>query len=135
MTGAGRRIGTLRGKAALLLVAFALLLRVMVPAGFMPAAGKGFAIELCTGMGVVPAWVDEHGGVHKGKPSPAKQPTEHPCAFAGLATALDLPDQPGTSLLPRAMVSAPIFAAVASVAIGRGLAAPPPPQTGPPASL
>ena len=133
MSGARMRVGTLCGKVALALFALALLLRAMIPAGFMPVAGKGFAIELCTGVGAVSAWVDDQGNVHKGKPGDSKP--EHPCAFANLSAALDLPTLGESLTVPSLATSALLGAGMAAVAIGRGLAAPPPPPTGPPFSL
>jgi len=54
-----------------LLVACALLLRGLIPAGFMPAAGAGgLGVELCPGAGVMPPALAAHaaGGVHAGHP-------------------------------------------------------------------
>lgn len=118
----------------LLLVACALLLRVAIPAGWMPTTGADglVRITLCTGQGQMEAWVDGDGRIHDRKPEPK---TDHPCAFAGLiAPAIDA--APIDAPLPFARTGdvAPAFAH-ATVAIGRGLAAPPPPPTGPPALL
>lgn len=127
---------------ALLLVACALLLRVAIPGGWMPAQGADglVRITLCTGMGQVEAWLGDDGRIHRkapGQKTPGKgEPkTDQPCTFAGLiAPALDAaPIEP-----PRPAFAArdplPAFA-TQQVAIGRGLAAPPPPPTGPPAFL
>ena len=127
------RLETMRGKVALAFVAFALLIRVLVPAGFMPETGKGFSITLCTGMGAMPAWVDEHGQIHKGKQAPDKQ-VEHPCAFGAFGAALDLPGVAGGLILPFFLPAALASALGDVVAIGHGLAAPPPPSTGPPSA-
>lgn len=133
MTGARIGVGALRGNAALALIAFALLLRVLVPAGFMPATGKGFAIRICTEQGMMPAWVDEHGKVHKGKTGP-ESAGDHPCAFAGFGAALDTPGIAGLVAAPAIALAATVTAFARTIAIGRGLAAPPPPPTGPPAA-
>lgn len=130
MTG-GIGIGWMRGRIALALVALALLLRVIVPAGFMPAAGQGFAITLCTGMGAVAAWVDGEGHVHKGKPASGKD-VHQPCAFAGAGLAAHLPDMAGDVAVAMSARPARLPGLLLAVAIGRGLAAPPPPSTGPP---
>jgi hypothetical protein len=132
MTGARIGIGDRRGIACALL-ALALLLRLVVPAGWMPAAGGGYAITLCTGAGVSRAWVDAEGKVHKGEPG--KAAPDHQCVFAGFSAALDAPPLAGALLAPLAAVEALPPLARSAVAIGRGLAAPPPPATGPPASL
>jgi hypothetical protein len=75
----------------MLVVLAALLLRVLVPAGFMPAATPDgtITVRICSDTGQGPAAVtiairgDEGGEPHHGK-SPA------PCAYAGLAMpALD----------------------------------------------
>lgn len=122
-----------RATAALGLVVLALLLRILIPSGFMPAQGQGFAITLCTGDGAVAAWVDGDGTVHKGKTSDA-QP-EHPCTFGGFSAAVHLPELAAASITPlRLAIVLPLFG-TATVAIGRGLAAPPPLSTGPPARL
>ena len=132
----GDRIETsrLRATAALALVVLAVFLRILVPAGWMPAtSGNGYAITLCTGIGSISAWVDDKGKIHK--EAPAKAKTDHPCAFAGFSAAMDLPAwENGLAITPHvaAYLHAPLATAAA---VGRGLAAPPPPPTGPPASL
>src|SRR3546814_3911424 len=65
MQGARFRLDGMRGKAALGLLALALMFRVLIPVGWMPTTGSGFAITLCTGMGAVTAWVDKDGHTHK----------------------------------------------------------------------
>jgi hypothetical protein len=123
----------MRGKAALGLLALALMFRVLIPVGWMPTTGSGFAITLCTGMGAVTAWVDKDGRTHKEKP--AQEPTGHPCTFSGFSATLDLPDLGAAFVAPRPVETALLITRIAEVAIGRGLAAPPPPPTGPPANL
>lgn len=122
---------------ALLLVACALLLRVAIPGGWMPAKGADglVRITLCTGMGAVEAWVDGEGRIHDGAPHKKQEPkTDQPCAFAGLiAPAIDADPLP-PPLAPVARGATIVFADHA-VAIGHGLAAPPPPPTGPPLTL
>lgn len=133
MQGAKSRAERLRGKAALGLLALALLLRLLVPAGWMPATGSGYQITLCTGMGAVSAWVGKDGQIHKGKPADSK--TEQPCAFSGFSAALNLPMLDGLAIAPSIAASVVLITKLTAVTIGRGLAAPPPPQTGPPATL
>jgi len=126
-TPLGRRFGWL-----LLLVA-ALLVRSIAPEGWMPVvnAAGGIEITVCNGTGPDDAMVLSPDGKlhHKG---PGKnQSGDHACAFSGLGIA----DAPPTLVA----LSAPIFAPGAAPTLdpidafpGRGLAAPPPPATGPP---
>src|SRR3546814_5249485 len=107
--------------------------RVLIPVGWMPTTGSGFAITVCTGMGAVTAWVDKDGHTHKEKP--AQESTGHPCTFSGFSAALDLPDLGAAVVAPRPVQTALLITRIAEVSIGRGLAAPPPPPTGTPANL
>jgi hypothetical protein len=113
-------------------VILALAVRMVIPTGWMPSVVAGKAtITLCTGAGMVEAWVDADGAIHKESPA-KKSANDQPCAFAGLSAVADSP--------PYAeLVAAPILpphsvpgAALTGVAIGLGLAAPPPPAIGPP---
>jgi len=133
MTGAAIGWRRRRGGFALALIVFALLMRVLVPAGWMPASERGLMITLCTGTGAQQAWMDERGTLHEGKPGEGQ--ADHPCVFAGFAALLDLPSSAGVLDAPR--LTAPVLPALVAtaVAIGHGLAAPPPPSTGPPARL
>lgn len=128
--GSGRRSGVV----VAMLLAMALLVRLIVPTGWMPVAGNGYAITLCTGAGMISAWVDDKGVVHKDGKGPA-QKSDHPCTFAGfsadLASANAFPVLDGLAIFASLIVRGTNRA----VSVGRGLAAPPPPQTGPPASL
>jgi len=119
------------------LLAFVILVlaaRMVVPAGWMPTFADGRAtITLCTGAGMVEAWVDADGKIHK--QSPAKKGAgDQPCAFAGLGGAADAPVFETASL---ALPFAPqrLNNKATAVAIGLGLAAPPPPATAPPALI
>jgi len=126
-----------RGLAVVLLVC-ALAMRMLVPSGFMIAPGAhGAILVLCPGQGATPAAVPhhmampghdvtKHGGDHQGKTA------DHPCAFASAGAAADLvsmvhPAAPTT----RADFAPALFGVSAQP--GLGLAAPPPPKTGPPA--
>jgi hypothetical protein len=116
---------------AIWFAAFALATRLAIPAGFMPASGAGYAIALCTGDGMVAAWVDANGDVHPDRQAPKGSQSDHPCAFAGLSSAIHA--EAPSEHLEHAPVSAsaPRWTRPA-VSIGHGLAAPPPPSTGPP---
>src|SRR3546814_11810070 len=73
--------------------------------------------------------------LHTHKEKPAQESTGHPCTFSGFSAALDLPDLGAAVVAPRPVQTALLIPRIAEVAIGRGLAAPPPPPTGPPAKL
>lgn len=114
-------------------LALAVMLKLLVPQGWMPSPGGG--LMLCPDQVPAAAAPMAHRGHHA---MPADQQPEHAmpdgerCAFAGLGLAA-APAAPMPVLaLPRplrtALVSRPY-----AVAVGRGLAAPPPPATGPPA--
>ena len=130
MTSAQASSDGMRQRLFLWLAALALAVRVLVPAGYMPADGKGLQITLCTGDGMVTAWVDEQGNLHKGEKAPDGK-GDHPCAFTGVA-ALAQADSPADALELPALASHVPSARITHAAPGRGLAAPPPPQTGPP---
>jgi hypothetical protein len=126
------RQGGIGRALALALIGLALLLRIAMPAGWMPSQGR-IGITLCTAYGAVQTTV-AIPGLHHGDGHDAPAPQDHPCAFAGIGAPLDI----------AAVLDAPVFAAVAVAvvagiaqggAIGRGLAAPPPPATGPPTIL
>nr|WP_206377020.1 DUF2946 family protein [Sphingomonas sp. G-3-2-10] len=116
------------------LIALALLMRVLVPGGWMPAAAAdGFAITLCTGTGMETAWIDAEGGIHKDKPSGEAGADQH-CAFAGMGMAM-LGGDASAALAAPAPAQVELPARPLQAAIGQGLAAPPPPATGPPAHI
>ena len=123
-----------RGAVIGALLALALLVRLVVPTGWMPVAGDGYAITLCSGAGMVSAWVDADGVVHKDDKGSA-QKGDHPCTFAGfsadLLTSGAIPAVDRFVAFSGLIVASPFEA----VAIGHGLAAPPPPPTGPPVRL
>jgi hypothetical protein len=113
-------------------VILALAMRMIVPTGWMPSAVAGKAmITLCTGAGMVEAWVDADGKIHKDSPA-KKGAGDQPCAFAGLSAAADAPSYAELSLEPLLPPQSVPGAALTGVAIGLGLAAPPPPAIGPP---
>lgn len=125
--------GSTRWRPLAMLALCALLMRAWVPAGWMPAgAAEGTLLAPCPAAGPVAA-VAEHGHMHHGHPGPASHHgDEHPpCAFAGLA--LSLLDPPPAALPPApAQGDEAVGLLAARVSPGRGLAAPPPPATGPP---
>lgn len=106
----------------------ALAFSLAVPPGFMPAGqadGRGFAIVICTGHG--PLQLDPSPD-HKAPPG--KSQAGAACPFAANVTPLLPPAiAVGVHQAPFDIVAT---AAVSHQAPGRGLAAPPPPATGPP---
>ena len=117
-------------------------LRGFIPAGWMPSFDRtGMSLVPCSGFAT--AWPEPsaHAGhdmhsMHHGDAAPehdgkAKHDmASQPCAFAASAVDISRADFGAAFKLPAAAES--IFAPFLAVQIGRGLAAPPPPQTGPP---
>lgn len=124
----------------LLLLCF--VLRGFIPAGWMPSFdAAGMSLIPCSGVTAPqpePAAHDMHA-MHHGDAAPKHHggKSKHdmasqPCAFAAAAADLPRPDL-GAAFKPLAPAG-PVFVAFIAVQVGRGLAAPPPPQTGPPAT-
>ena len=128
------------------LVVVALAVRLVVPAGYMPMAGKA-GLEICAGqnadlasIGSMPGMdaMPHHAampmhGMNHGKAMPGDH--DHDCGFASaVGGSADLPDLILPAML--APVALPVaFVVQAIVRPGLGLAAPPPPKTGPPSIL
>jgi hypothetical protein len=135
------RPGGLQGLCVALLGA-ALLLRALVPAGWMPAqAGGGPAITLCApgspdgdprALAAANAVFQAALGDHGQSPDDSHDGLgAKPCTFAGL-TPLAPPSVPDALAHPPAADAAATFPPSLRAAVGRGLPAPPPPATGPP---
>ncbi len=122
-----RHLGQAHRALLMLVLAAILFARVVVPQGWMPSA-KGQWITICSGMGIETAWIDSDGKIHK---DDAPKAPEGKCAFAA-AAALHTPDM-STALAP--ITGALARLAATYVQVGQGLAAPPPPATGPPALI
>ena len=131
MDWVGRKYSSWRS-VALTLTAFALALRVLIPAGFMVDTRQGApaGLVICTGHG--PLIIDG-----KGDPkAPAKKGGDPLCPFAGFgASPLSAPLSVGPAEPLSVAVDAALGALAADLAPGRGLAAPPPQSHAPPASL
>lgn len=120
---------------AALLMFCALLARVAVPPGYMiggETRGGMPVIEICTGQGpmmlAVPG-VQGADGHHDGDHG-SKAP-DHPCAFAAAAAAIDLTAALHPIMAHALTITLPVLTQGFARA-GLGLAAPPPPKTGPP---
>jgi len=125
------------------LIAFALAVRLLVPAGYMPMAGKA-GLEICAeqtpDMASMPGMAAMDGmpgmagkGVGHGKSMPGDH--DHDCGFgAAVGGIAQLP----TLILPALLAPVALpqaFVAQRIMRPGLGLAAPPPPKTGPPSNL
>ena len=118
---------------------WALMLRALVPAGWMPGPAAGGGLELIPCRATAPAPAPAPVGAHAGHSAHQKQPSheghqgegDQPCAFGGLSLSWTWAEAP---LLPPALVppAPPIEGLRRGVEPVRGLAAPPPPATGPP---
>ena len=124
---------------ATFLLLFAIAIRVVVPQGYMWAIGADGSPEMVSCSGVVAsqtlsplaaaALAAQHRSDERDHPG---KTAEHPCAFAATSATVDL----ATVLHPVPPMLATTDAPVPLrpfVQPGRGLAAPPPPKTGPPA--
>lgn len=123
--------------AWLVLVVGVLAARGLTPEGWMPVAKASGGIEfvLCDGMGPVEPTKSmsmpmAHGKMHHKAPAKG-QSDNHPCTGAGINLADATPPLPGVVAPLRPTAAAPVIEQIVT-APGRGLAAPPPPATGPP---
>jgi len=118
-------------RLSLVVLACALFLRMLVPAGWMPAASGALAIEPCPAAEAPPVVAmaghhhdpghHSHGAHHDGD-----------CAFAPLTSAFAGSQMP-PMLVPPATAGPLIDDAGTRLFFARGPPAPPPPATGPPA--
>lgn len=117
----------------------AVVLKVLVPAGFMVATSSpstNYPLVLCTDHGAVAV---DAGDLRDrdGRKAPAQKPAhDAPCAFAGHAAAASPPDPHPVAAVT--FVSTPVAQPLAlrrDLAPGRGLSAPPLPARGPPILL
>lgn len=118
-------------KIAAAFIVLALVLRIVIPSGFMPSSERGFALTICTGMDTQTVWMDKSGKLHKENPSKGKSVEHQPCAFAGTTMTADLLAADFQVAMEPVALANPVFAK-REVSVGAGLAAPPPPAIGPP---
>ena len=128
---------SLRSSRALVALLLAVLLagRLVVPTGWMPVRtdSGGFSIMLCSGTGPTEGWIDSAGQLHKGHKPAGQSESKDPCPFGAITAALTLPVVAALAPLAPLALAVPALP-LRTVAVGRGLAAPPPPATGPPHS-
>lgn len=125
------RSGSGRHKVlALAVLVCALAMRLLVPQGWMPISDShGFRFTLCSGTGPMEMSAAMPGmASHHDKSGHDRPMQDHPNAFANLGLTLIEP----TFVAPLLMAAVALDPKPLTVAIGRGLAAPPPPATGPP---
>jgi hypothetical protein len=118
------RIARLRGLAPHLL-ALVLVFRLLVPAGFMISPDHS-GLVFCSAP--APSGEAAHHDGHSAAPAKAG---DGPCPYAAMA-APPLPPAPPMVFEPAPASAAPPIAPAAQSDLSRGLAAPPPPATGPP---
>lgn len=125
---------------AVWLAAIALAFQALLPGGFMldtkPGDGS-ITITLCTASGNITAIMDQDGQIRethtqKDMPTEGNAQKHGVCIFAGHGAAFDLPSPAPIAPIVFAPYRPSDFSAAAYVAPGLGLAAPPPPKTGPP---
>lgn len=119
----------------LMLLIAALLGQTAAPEGWMPvvATHGGVVMMPCDGMGPNAAMaMMMPGGDTSHHKAPHSQSGDHPCAAAGIAVVNAPPPPPHIAMAPASPVDGPALVAPDALP-GRGLAAPPPPATGPPA--
>ncbi|MET0365327.1 MAG: DUF2946 family protein [Sphingobium sp.] len=141
MTGVFRQNAMLRALFGAL-VAFVLAARLLAPAGFMPVVSShGVMVTLCTGQGAVKMMVERESaaegrlGKASGQHDPADGSANEHCPFASATAAPSLPSAEVVPVLAAwHLPTGPIAFALKTGWIAR-IAAPPPPSSGPPASL
>lgn len=127
----------------------ALAMRLLIPVGWMPVfSSEGMTLTWCSGVAELPTpaaaqshhsghsvGTTAHGSSH-GSDDPSKKPADQSgkstgvCVFATAAMAFV--HVPTALPLPAVTYQSIDWLFPVIVTIGRGLAAPPPPQTGPP---
>ena len=122
--------------AFLVLATLAIALKIMIPAGFMPSVDPrdgAIALVLCTSEGV--KVVDRPPGSHQTGEHDGKPAHDAPCPFAAQGAATPPPAMAAFAEAEPIAHVEPSARIARTVIPGRGLAAPPPPPTGPPVAL
>jgi hypothetical protein len=114
----------------------ALLVRAIMPAGYMlaeaqTASGRYLTLELCDAHDGKPKLVDLDTGKIVDAPEDGKSgPPQPPCVCGAFASVA--PPVSGAEPVTFQAASKIDFVEISDLAPGRGIAAPPPPSTGPP---
>lgn len=105
-----------RRSLALWLVGLALLMRIAVPAGYMPMfSGHSITVELCSGYGPMKMAMSGMAS-HDGKKSEQGK-SEMPCGFSGLSTQALAGADPMLLALAIAFIIATVFLSVPPVQV------------------
>ena len=122
----------------MLAATLALMLRALVPTGWMPVAAEGGGLGLAPCQAWSPAPESPPAAhSHHGAPEQPRHRDDHggkaeqPCAFAGLSLSWT-GASPAFDLAPPPVTAPPALAVFGAPAPAPRLAAPPPPSTGPP---
>lgn len=123
-------------KLANLLFAIAIFIRVIIPQGYMANNSNTdglFPIILCTAQGNVEAFIDNTGQITEKSDAHSNEnhKDRNHCSFAGSLNSFSYTPNFNLSInegLDFTYIIKPKF----EIGIGYGLAAPPPPSTGPP---
>lgn len=96
------------------------LLRLLVPAGFMPMTQAGtLSLGLCPGEAAMAGQDDAHAMHHDDHPGQGQPQGDHhaPCAFAASAAAASAPDLPALRMARVAQRAAPLPAQALTTSI------------------
>jgi hypothetical protein len=127
-----------------LLLGLVFVLKALVPAGWMPVFGPdGVRLQLCGGWGgtsdpiaastVTEAHAHQASASSRGDGDRShEQSTHQPCTYAAMAMGWLPVDE---ARVPAPVIPSLMGTSLPTVQVGRGLAAPPPPSTGPPPFL
>jgi hypothetical protein len=127
------------GRFVLAIALVAVAIRLIVPAGYMAGDGGGPPIVLCAAEDLMVSPASQAlPGSPDGQSGDGDHSTpsggDHPCAFAGVASPITTPSS--NLAAPVIWTAARTQSSSTDYAFpGRGLAAPPPPQTGPPLTI
>lgn len=131
-------------KVASAMIAMALAMRILIPAGFMVGNAQnladGIPIVLCTAQGNIDAIMNEDGSIETKSHSDDKshdagiEKSHQNCAFAFSNHHVSIAS---SVFVPAFFVNseASHIISEAKPMVGKGLAAPPPPKTGPPSII
>lgn len=123
-----------RRRWAAALITLALLMKLLMPAGFMPSVSAGtITVELCTGTGPQTI-VMAIPGDHEQDKQDGHGKTESPCVFAGLGAPSLAAADPVLIAIAIAFIVATVFRLAAAPAVA-SFAHLRPPLRGPPATI
>jgi len=135
MMGAIRQSDGARGLLALLAL-LVLMIQLVAPSGFMPMRTEtGVVVTLCTGAGAVDVVVAKGQAPDRGKQSGDTLGLHQPCAYAGAVQPMVPPLPLADLYLPSWTLSSGTIAWALRSGLIAHLAAPPPPSSGPPATV